>query len=137
MPQAARSNRAVDSKHSRPGQASASRDPSTRAFRLLRRSRLLRSCHRAALRGPVGSAGTTPRFDDNYGELAERQGTAVLTRRDLRVGQVRLLHSPPLTIEIIKENGVYSELSMRPSMLRSPIRLCLHRPMAQNNSSYL
>ena len=29
------------------------------------------------------------------GELAERQGTAVLTRRDLRVGQVRLLHSPP------------------------------------------
>ena len=29
------------------------------------------------------------------GELAERQGIAVLTRRDLRVGQVRLLHSPP------------------------------------------
>src|SRR5258708_7875222 len=33
---------------------------------------------------------------DNYGELAERQGIAVLTRRDLRVGQVRLLHSPPI-----------------------------------------
>lgn len=32
---------------------------------------------------------------NNYGELAERQGIAVLTRRDLRVGQVRLLHSPP------------------------------------------
>jgi hypothetical protein len=31
-----------------------------------------------------------------YGELAERQGIAVLTRRDLRVGQVRLLHSPPI-----------------------------------------
>jgi hypothetical protein len=31
-----------------------------------------------------------------FGELAERQGTAVLTRRDLRVGQVRLLHSPPM-----------------------------------------
>jgi hypothetical protein len=30
----------------------------------------------------------------NYGELAERQGIAMLTRRDLRVGQVRLLHSP-------------------------------------------
>jgi hypothetical protein len=30
------------------------------------------------------------------GELAERQGTAMLMRRDLRVGQVRLLHSPPL-----------------------------------------
>src|SRR5712691_2422958 len=38
-------------------------------------------------------------FDNDMstnGELAERQGTAVLTRRDLRVGQVRLLHSPPL-----------------------------------------
>ncbi len=37
-------------------------------------------------------------FDNDMstnGELAERQGTAVLTRRDLRVGQVRLLHSPP------------------------------------------
>jgi hypothetical protein len=34
------------------------------------------------------------------GELAERQGTAVLTRRDLRVGQVRLLHSPPMYIEL-------------------------------------
>src|SRR3978361_1786979 len=33
---------------------------------------------------------------NNYGELAERQGIAVLTRRDLRVGQVRLLHSPPI-----------------------------------------
>lgn len=32
-----------------------------------------------------------------HGELAERQGTAVLTRRDLRVGQVRLLHSPPVS----------------------------------------
>src|SRR5215470_12047042 len=29
------------------------------------------------------------------GELAERQGIAVLTRRDRKVGQVRLLHSPP------------------------------------------
>ena len=27
--------------------------------------------------------------------VGQRQGTAVLTRRDLRVGQVRLLHSPP------------------------------------------
>jgi hypothetical protein len=31
-----------------------------------------------------------------FGELAERQGIAVLTRRDRKVGQVRLLHSPPL-----------------------------------------
>src|SRR5689334_15053992 len=34
------------------------------------------------------------------GELAERQGTAVLTRRDLRVGQVRLLHSPPIGCQL-------------------------------------
>jgi hypothetical protein len=35
-------------------------------------------------------------YPTTYGELAERQGTAMLTRRDFRVGQVRLLHSPPL-----------------------------------------
>jgi hypothetical protein len=41
-----------------------------------------------------------PRFagftqSQGSGELAERQGIAVLTRRDRKVGQVRLLHSPP------------------------------------------
>ena len=59
MPQAARSNRAVD--------------PNTR----LAPSRVCRN-------------------STQVGELAERQGTAMLTRRDLRVGQVRLLHSPPI-----------------------------------------
>jgi hypothetical protein len=33
--------------------------------------------------------------DSLYGELAERQGIAVLTRRDRKVAQVRSLHSPP------------------------------------------
>jgi hypothetical protein len=32
----------------------------------------------------------------HHGELAERQGIAVLTRRDRKVAQVRSLHSPPL-----------------------------------------
>src|SRR5205085_11917988 len=31
----------------------------------------------------------------HFGELAERQGIAVLTRRDRKVAQVRSLHSPP------------------------------------------
>src|SRR5262249_57224772 len=31
----------------------------------------------------------------DHGELAERQGIAVLTRRDRKVAQVRFLHSPP------------------------------------------
>ena len=36
------------------------------------------------------------------GGLAERQGTALLTRRDLRVGQVRLLHPPPYLFENVR-----------------------------------
>jgi hypothetical protein len=40
--------------------------------------------------------GLNPSAITKHGELAERQGIAVLTRRDLRVGQVRLLHSPPV-----------------------------------------
>ena len=65
------------------------------------------SCREGQFRG-CSSAGRAPRLgrggrrivtchpDHPYGELAERQGIAVLTRRDLRVGQVRLLHSPPI-----------------------------------------
>ena len=47
--------------------------------------------------------GRTTESCQGSGELAERQGIAVLTRRDRKVGQVRLLHSPPLcslTIEL-------------------------------------
>ena len=51
------------------------------------------------------------------GELAERQGTAVLTRRDLRVGQVRLLHSPPQTIE----NRLFLQLRRFCSRLRTAL----------------
>ena len=40
--------------------------------------------------------GRTTESCQGSGELAERQGIAVLTRRDRKVGQVRLLHSPPL-----------------------------------------
>ena len=36
-----------------------------------------------------------PNQSTTAGELAERQGIAVLTRRDRKVRQVRLLHSPP------------------------------------------
>ena len=42
--------------------------------------------------------GLSPSAITKFGELAERQGIAVLTRRDLRVGQVRLLHSPPIAL---------------------------------------
>ena len=60
--------------------------------------------HARTRRSPLGAsappdtrAGRDDGIERNriFGELAERQGTAVLTRRDLRVGQVRLLHSPP------------------------------------------
>ena len=53
-------------------------------------SRSRRSTDQVARRGVSG--------DDtrDNGGLAERQGTALLTRRDLRVGQVRLLHPPPI-----------------------------------------
>src|SRR5262245_22141314 len=44
------------------------------------------------------------------GELAERQGTAMLTRRDLRVGQVRLLHSPPLPVDFISIFPAYPDV---------------------------
>ena len=56
-------------------------------------------------------------FDNDMstnGELAERQGTAVLTRRDLRVGQVRLLHSPPsLTHLFLDDHDAITHGSLR------------------------
>jgi hypothetical protein len=66
-----------------------------------RRLRCCRACGRIAQRieRPTSNReveGLSPSAITKYGELAERQGIAVLTRRDLRVGQVRLLHSPPI-----------------------------------------
>lgn len=53
------------------------------------------------------------------GELAERQGIAVLTRRDRKVGQVRLLHSPPDHAGIAQRQS--RGLPNRRSRVRSPL----------------
>jgi hypothetical protein len=58
----------------------------------------------------------------NYGELAERQGIAVLTRRDLRVGQVRLLHSPP-----VRGLGIW--VVHQPSKLTKRVRVSQPAPL--------
>jgi hypothetical protein len=97
MPQAARSTRAVD--------------PSLRALRALR---LGKSFHREGCCADLSAealgwrkpAGRKPAMRDEIGELAERQGIAVLTRRDRKVAQVRSLHSPPRTSKQATAHGV-------------------------------
>ena len=63
----------------------------------------------------------------NYGWLAERQGNAVLTRRDLRVGQVRLLHHPPC--------GRSSMAEPLPSKQKTRVRSSLPAPSSPRSSS--
>src|SRR5262249_52748983 len=75
----------------RPERRDAGSNPapgSTRAF--CPRSSTDQSGGGRSLRVRVRLAPWTP-----FGELAERQGIAVLTRRDRKVAQVRSLHSPP------------------------------------------
>jgi hypothetical protein len=64
-----------------------------------------------------GGAGSNPA--EGSGELAERQGIAVLTRRDRKVGQVRLLHSPPFHAGIAQRQS--RGLPNRRSRVRSPL----------------
>src|SRR6202161_4373692 len=72
--------------------------------------------HSSAVEGLNPSAITT------YGALAERQGIALLTRRDLRVGQVRLLHSPPL-------RGLGIWVVHQPSKLTKRVRVSQPAPL--------
>jgi hypothetical protein len=68
-----------------------------------------------------------------FGELAERQGIAVLTRRNRKVGQVRLLHSPPNscvtspTAEAMRSDRIQSEF--KSPVTHHPASRCALRRM--------
>src|SRR5271154_1278512 len=66
--------------------------------------------------------GLNPSAITTYGELAERQGIALLTRRDLRVGQVLLLHPPPL-------RGLGIWVVHQPSKLTKRVRVSQPAPL--------
>ena len=56
------------------------------------------------------------------GELAERQGIAVLTRRDRKVAQVRSLHSPP-TLRPAQQASAGAPAAARVKLMQQPADL--------------
>src|ERR1700704_1896090 len=84
------------------------------------RSSMERSRGVRSLRFRVRLAPWTPVWI--IGGLAERQGTAVLTRRDLRVAQVRSLHPPPSCsrADALAGRSMYAGVAQRQSRWLPP-----------------